>query len=132
MIHEPKWKKPSLYVALALLGLGLEAAVLVLARQWELRFSYDSLLMGPMLFAAIMAYVYLSAQLLDSRFHVGVVPGMSLALLAGMVAWIVGAAAVGFLCFLVVMAIAGIVGTVYKLACDVGGKVLRGPRKPSA
>jgi len=115
LVHEPAWKKRSLYAALVLLGLGLEVAVMLLAVQWDVRFSSGSALLGPVLFVASLAYVYLAAQWLDSRYHIGVGPGMSVTLLAGMVSWLVAVVALMFFCFLFAMAVAGIVITAFRI-----------------
>lgn len=110
LIRTPQWKSYSLYVALFVCGILLEALVYSLATFWAARFSASPLSLGPVMFLASICFVYGASQVLNALFHIPVIAGMSLTLLSGMISWL---GAIAFLLFLVLalsMAIYALIG----------------------
>jgi len=114
-----------LWPALLVLGLATEIAVSLIARYWATRYGVDSWSLGLVVFALATCCIYLGSQLLSLWFGTGTVPGLSLSLLAAMLAWAGAIAAIVGFVFLICLAIYSVIGIPGRLAYAA---VLR-PRK---
>jgi hypothetical protein len=119
LVHKPTFTGPRFWVCLAILGLLTEAAVLIVAGFWATRHGADSVTMGPVLFALSLACLYVSSQILTAMFAIDTTAGMSLSLLAAMVAWLAALGLLLFVGFLMLLAVYSLVGVPARLAVDV-------------
>jgi hypothetical protein len=106
-----RWNHRSLYAAVLLLGIGLEIAVALVATQLEDQLIESPWQWGPLLFVLSSCYLYVAGQVVDSGYGIGLIPSMSLVLLAAMLGWVALGLGFLFLVFLVVMALFGVIRT---------------------
>ena len=88
LVRKPRYNDPGLFAVLLALGLAIELAVFVVGRFWAARYSAEPLSLGPVVFVLSLSCVYLGAQILNGLYAIELVAGMSLTLLAAMVAWV--------------------------------------------
>lgn len=115
LVKPPGWDNRLLWAALFLSGLLLELFGVLVCEYWGRRFSTDFLSLGPVLFVAALAYIFLSGQVLAWLFRIEAVAGMSLTLVSGMLAWAAVIAALLFAFFLIILAVNSTVGVPAKL-----------------
>ena len=122
----PRFDHPMLWPALLVLGLATEMAIALIASFWATRYGVDGWTLGLVVFGLAACCIYLSSQLLTLWFAVGTVPGLSLSLLAAMLAWAGAIAAlVGFV-FLICLALYSLFGIPGRLVY-AGFRQLRAP-----
>jgi hypothetical protein len=108
--RRPQFRSPLLWPFLLLFGLAAEVVISLVASWWATRYGVDSLTLGPVLFGVGICCVYLGSQLLGALFAIDTVAGMSLSLLAAMLAWVGVIGAICFLAFLVVLGLYAVIG----------------------
>jgi len=116
LVKPPGWDNRLLWAAVFLSGLLLELFGVLVCEYWGRRFSTDYLSLGPVLFVAALAYIFLSGQVLAHLFRIEPVAGMSLTLLSGMLVWAALLAGLVFAFFLIMLAVYSTVGVPAKLA----------------
>lgn len=112
----PRFDHPMLWPALLAIGLATEVAIALVASFWATRYGVDARTLGPVVFLLGGCCIYLGSQLLGLWFHLDLVPGLSLTLLAAMLAWVGAFAALVGFTFLICLAIYSLVGIPGRLA----------------
>lgn len=108
-----------LWPALLVLGLATELVIGIVASYWATRYGVDAWTLGPVLFLLAGCSIYLGSQLLNLWFHVGTVPGLSLSLLATMLAWAGAVVALIGFAFLICLTVYSVVGIPGRMAYAV-------------
>lgn len=100
-----RYDHPLFWPTLLVLGLFAEVAIWLIARYWATRYGVDAWSLRGVTFGIAVCSVYVGSQILAAAFRIDTVAGLSLTLLATMLAW-AGAIAVllGF-AFLIALAL---------------------------
>jgi len=109
-LRRPKFDGTIFWTALFLVGLSTEVAVWIVAQYWADRFSADSIAMGPVVFLVALGCIYVSSQVLNLLFAIDTVAGLSLSLLAAMLAWLAALCLLLVLSFFAILAVYSLVG----------------------
>ncbi len=112
----PRFDHPLLWPTLLVLGLATELAIGVIATYWATRYGVDAWTLGPVVFALMGCCIYLGSQLLTLFFQIETVPGLSLSLLATMLAWAGAIAALVGFAFLICLAFYAVCGIPARIA----------------
>ena len=122
LVRQPKYNGVGTLAVLVIIGLAVEAAVWIVAQYWATRYGTGALTLGPVVFGVAAGGLYLGTQVLSAMYAIDLVPGLSLSLLATMLAWVVALGALLLLAFFLVLALYALVGVPARILADVIGR----------